>query len=166
MHLPQFLYTISYKEHFGLKIEIVSFSNPIKLTWTNAPIMYMHNIAWSKQGVRIAKLACANNMKVNSSHSEAMFNLNTSVDEPFWGWNHQHKICFDKLFLWNKLSMKRVLEKYPGLIDKLEVSGSIGHERYKYVIMDRLAVSLKKGLRWRESCQVIACGVYESWKNL
>jgi len=51
----------------------------------------------------------------------------------FWGWNVEHRLHQHALLLWNNKSRKLITKFHPEFADKLFVSGSVGHDRYKSV---------------------------------
>ena len=145
------------KYRMGMSVKLVSVFNPLAILKLKPRILYLNGLAGARVGIRIAKLAKANNIKVINSTSEGMIETEDRVEQNFWGHIPNNEICFDKYFLWNECTKRWTLNKYSSHLpeDIIDVSGSIGHERYRYLKCQHLAGELKQN---RYKNIILYCG--------
>jgi surface carbohydrate biosynthesis protein len=143
---PEALIPVIYllKEKYKLKVIVKSMFEFSAIDLYKPKILYLNGCTGSKLSYNLTKYAFNRGIYVVSNHAEGVFRKKIFKDQ-LWGWNIEKRPTVDKYFLWNKNAYDWSLQSYPEIYETLEVSGSIGHEKYRFLLnMNPLSSTLKK----------------------
>lgn len=94
-------------------------------------MLFIASTAGAKINVEAARYATEHSIPVLTLVAEGNF-VADYLDQMLWGWKEPREFFESRLLLWSEKSRKMILGKYPGLAEKLSVSGSVGFDRYRY----------------------------------
>ncbi|MCB0482520.1 MAG: hypothetical protein KDC83_13915, partial [Flavobacteriales bacterium] len=122
---------LSLRKRFKLKVRTCYHEQALWNLFLYRPkVLLMSYFHGAPQNVFLVELCYKLGVKIVTLTTEGNYQRE-NLDGYLWGWKQDKILLNDVLILWNQRSKGFVLEKYPELEDKIQVSGGTGFDRYK-----------------------------------
>jgi surface carbohydrate biosynthesis protein len=119
-----------FEKYLGWNVEYKSIFNLPDLLKAEPDLVIMSNTTGAHKNYLMAKTCYESNILLFSHISEGVIR-HDDLDWAYWGWNKDKKLYEELNIIWNKWLYNRLYKQYPMIIDKIKISGSIGHDKYK-----------------------------------
>jgi len=119
-----------FEKYLNWDVKYISLFNIPAILRLRPDIVIMSNTTGAYENFYISKLIATSGIPLFSHVSEGMFRPE-HLDNALWGWNSEKYFYEKHLMLWSYSTYCMSIQKYPNLKNKLRVSGSIGHDKYK-----------------------------------
>lgn len=123
-----------FEEYLKWDVITCSIFNPYEIIRQKPDLIIMSNITGAIENFKVSKFIKKNtNIPLIAHVSEGFFREN-ELDEFIFGWGKQDAVIYSDLtLLWSYHAYNLVKQKYPEIIHSFEVSGSLGHDKYKNI---------------------------------
>jgi|APSaa5957512535_1039671.scaffolds.fasta_scaffold10337_3 hypothetical protein len=127
-----------FENYLGWNVEYKSQFNLPSVIKNTPDIIIKSGSTGAKLGLEWLKIIRKSKILVFTHVTEGMFR-EEDIDEFVWGWNKEKKLLETLCTLWSYKAYSMSVKHYPELQSKYRVSGSVGHDKYHFMINDKIS---------------------------